>query len=159
MRKSVFIAAIIIVCIILALVVRIGLVPPRRPNVSITFRGFTNNSAGGRVGVFAVSNHEPSAVEWSGPVLEFPTPTNVMGQSGQFVPAHAMVPAGASVTLTVSSPANQSSWAVYLRVYPDVGTAREIRWLVLDTLPKIGFKPANQIRAYGIESEWIQGER
>jgi hypothetical protein len=157
MRKGAFIATILILFITFALVIRIGLAPPRRPNISITFRGYTNNSAGARVGIFAVSNHEPSTVEWFGPVIEFPTPTNVMGHSGQFVPTHSMLRAGASTMLTVPPPSNHSLWAVHLRVYPDVGAAREIRWFVLDTLPKVGFKPGNQTRAYGIESDWIEG--
>ena len=60
MRKGAFIATILILFITFALVIRIGLAPPRRPNISITFRGDTNKSAGARVGIFAVSNHEPS---------------------------------------------------------------------------------------------------
>ena len=155
MSKSAIIVTILILVIVSAAVIRIALESPRRPNVSIAFLDYTNDSSGIRIARFVVSNSEASTVEWPAPIVSVQTPT---GEIGHSVRGGAILGAGALTTLTIPPPTNQS-WRIHLRVYPDIGTTRELKRIVTYALLRVGLRPRYQTMPYGIDSDWIESEK
>ena len=159
------------------LVIQVGFGSPRRPNVSITFLGYANDSTNSRLAKFAVSNLSSSAVTQLAPflVVERPagltsvpggsfgfqirTPTGWTAPSNGFLPGNAVLGAGASEVLGFAPPTNEPLWRIHFRVHPDVGATAVIKRKVAYALWGIGLRPTYNMMPSGFDSDWIEGER
>jgi hypothetical protein len=150
---------------------------PRCPNVSLAFLGYTNDSTGSRLARFLVTNHDNSGISQWTAFLVIKTPAGLesvpggsfgfkvqapagwMPQSKSFLPGNRVLGPGASEVVGFLPPTNQPLWRIHLRVHPDVGAILDIKGKVAHAMWRIGLRPRYQEMLYGIDSNWIEGER
>jgi len=132
--------------------------PAGRPNVSVTFVGYTNDTGGSRLAMFAISNLSASAV-FRAPGYDIQTPKGRMAQSGRFLPKGTQLNAGMSEVVVLPPPTNQSPWKVGVVVYPDIGLARTIKWGVTRALMRVGLPTQYRIKRYAIDSDEVESQK
>jgi hypothetical protein len=137
--------------------------PAGRPNVSITFLGYTNDTTGTKLARIAVTNLNTSAVFAYAPLVETPSLTtsadSTYYHSGGDSRWHAMLGSGASDTFTILTPTNESPWRLQLYVYPDRGAVRVfIKDVVGICCMSIGIMPRFMRMPYEIKGDWIKSE-
>ena len=147
--------------------------PPGRPNISITFLGYTNDATGVRLSLFALTNLNPSTIFVYAPNIEMQSPNdpsdaiNYWPGYNQWQQLHSQLDEGASVKFTMIPPTNQSPWRLSCLVYPDRGKSVKNRLKVVVSLSclSVGVWPlfANFLpmdgafrHPYNIEGDWIK---
>ena len=157
MRKLVIIATLLLIAPLLALVLLVMTQPPRKPNIAITFLGYTNNPTGSRLATFSVKNLDGSAVNAWGPFVWLKTNTNIIGfaQPGSTDVGGLLNP-GALKVITLPPPTNSMPWKIEIRADHDFGTWREIKCFIMYKLIALHLKPRYGNRGSSIESEWIK---
>jgi hypothetical protein len=147
----------------LILVALLGLVtwavlqpPAARPNVTVRFAGYTNDTTGTRLAVFTVSNTGPSAVRrLSNYRIQIPTATRWTNLSARLLSGGGSVlQAGSSETVTVPAATNQS-WRVSLSVSPEVGSMPDMRGSIAEAARLAGLPTRYRNMSYGVPSDWI----
>jgi hypothetical protein len=138
--------------------------PAGRPNVSIAFLGYTNDTSGTRLARIAVTNLNASPVFAYRPLIEVPSPTEPAGlafyESFGGSRWHSLLGSGASDTFTIPVSTNQSPWKLTLLVYPDRGPAKVfIKGVAGISCMSIGLMPRSLRMPYDIESDWIHSEK
>jgi hypothetical protein len=137
--------------------------PARRPGISITVLGYTNNAAGVRCVRIGVSNPMASPVELYAPFIEIPSPATPGGSAiynpgGGFV-WDSVLGGGGATNLTLQLPANQSLWRVSFYAYPDVGATRVWKRVVFYSFAKVGLKPRYQTMPFFLKGAWIGNQK
>ncbi|HTA29907.1 MAG TPA: hypothetical protein VK731_05460 [Candidatus Cybelea sp.] len=157
-RTTIFaLLAIVVVAALLVLRWVASQPPAGRPNITITFLGYTNNSSGTNLAVIAIANHNPTPVQRIGINLQLLAADG----SDPHLPSISLripatnLPAGAVETLFIPPPAGQSPWILRAMVYPDVGTSRTIKTTAFYLLLKIGMHLNYQTMPYGFQSPQI----
>jgi hypothetical protein len=138
--------------IIIALLAWIAFLPPlSRPNISLTFLGYTNDAAVGQLADFTVTNLSTSPVAVFRPVIEIPDPKAPAGlafdQSHRPIHFLSALGSGESTHFTIPTPTNQSPWRLTLLADPDIGFAQAVKRFVTR---QGGRMP------YEIQSQWFQ---
>ena len=155
----------VIAVMIGGLVTWVALQPaPSRANASVTFLGYTNETSGARLARFAVTNLSAFAVVRTATyVIEMPSAKGWMPRSAGFLPWNRVLAVGASETITLPPPANDSPWKIgvggpgapekiislpppannspwklLIYVNPDAGAARGIKRVVASALVRVG---------------------
>jgi hypothetical protein len=130
--------------------------PAARPNVTVTFVGYTNNTTGARLAAFMVSNASPSAVRrLSHYRIQIPTTTRWTNLSeGWFAGGGLEMPARSSETVTVPAVTNQP-WRVSLTVSPEVGIVRDLMGSIAETARSAGLRTRYRNMSYGVQCDWI----
>ena len=106
--------------------------PPGRPNISISFLGYTNDVAGTRLARLAITNLNYSTIFAYNPSIEIQSPTEPRGYTNywpgynQWQRLHSKLDEDASINFTIIPPTNQSPWRLRFLVYPDVGVTHGI---------------------------------
>jgi hypothetical protein len=123
--------------------------------VTLSFQGFTNNTAGHPLAVFVLSNRSDHVISRAA-IYE------VRGRSGshaaEYTPA-SLLPPGQSENISISAPTNQEPWRMYLlcsrdgwrRKFSDwlgVGSRQPLRALVPERLQGV---PRQYVRSAWIE--------
>ena len=135
--------------------------PPGRPNVSITFLGYTNDPTGARLARIAITNLDNSAVYAYRPLVEIPATASPTGLA-YYPPAgdthwHLIVGGKASGTLTVPTPTNQPRWKLTFLAYPDFGTARiAVERVVSLSCLSVGLVPRYLRLPHELEGDWVK---
>jgi hypothetical protein len=137
--------------------------PARRPGISITLLGYTNNTAGARCARIGVTNLLASAVELYLPEIEVRSPATPGGSafyhSGSGFVWDCVLSGGGATNLTLQLPTNQPLWRVSLYAYPDVGAARVWKRVVFYTFLKVGLKPRYQTMPFFLKGAWIGSQK
>jgi hypothetical protein len=148
--------------------------PPGRPNISITFLGYTNDATGTRLANIAVTNLNASTIFVYEPNIETRVPTDSRGYENYFSGVncswHSMLDRGASGSFTIPPPTNQSPWRLSFLVYPDRGRGvkNRIKGVVSLSCLSVGLWPlfASLLpldgafrHPYNIEGDWIKNEK
>jgi hypothetical protein len=156
MRRVAIIAALLIIAPLFALVLLVMAQSPRKPNIAITFLGYTNSATGSRLAMFSVRNLEASPVNAWGPFIWLKTATNVIGfmQPGS-TDVGGLLAAGASKVVTVPPPTNYVAWTIEVRADHDFGTWREIKCFVMYKLIALHFRPRYGNMGFSIQGRWI----
>ena len=157
MAKRTFIVLSLILVAVVAVVTWAALQPPAaRPNVTVRFASYTNDTTGSRVAAFTVSNASPSAVRLlSHYRIQIPTVARWTNLSGGWLPRGASVlPARSSETITVPATTNQS-WRVSLSVSPDVGIVRDMMGSIAEAAHFAGLRTRYRKMSYGVQCDWI----
>ncbi|HEV2434454.1 MAG TPA: hypothetical protein VG077_00490 [Verrucomicrobiae bacterium] len=150
--------------------------PPGRPNISITFLGYTNDATGARLARFAITNLNHSTIFAYNPNIEIQSPTeqgdvtNYWPGYNQWQQLHSTLDEGASINFTIIPPTNQSPWRLAFYVYPDRGKSAKntIKSVVSISCLSVGLWPlfAGSLpldgafrMPYDFESDWIKNEK
>jgi hypothetical protein len=148
--------------------------PPGRPNISITFLGYTNTATGNRLAKIAVTNLNPTTIFVYAPRIEIQAPTVSRGYEDYFTGVNcswdSMLDKGASGSFTIAPPTNQSPWRLSFYVYPDRGRGvkNSIKGIVSISCLSVGLWPMfaeilpinGAFRMpYNIEGDWIKDEK
>lgn len=151
--------------IVLALIVGIpvGLVtfalfqkPLKRPNMTVTFMGYTNDTSGTRLASFAVSNAGPSTVQRTSHYwIQIPTAKRWTNLSDGWLVGSVLAP-GSSETVVIPAATNQSSWRVSFYVSAEVGLMRDVMRSTAQLARDAGLRPRYRPVNYGVQSEWIE---
>ena len=130
--------------------------PPPRPNVTVKFRGYTNDVTGTRLAVFAVSNSSSDAVlRLSHYRIQIPTsPRWTDVSEGWLSSGGSVLPAGVVEAIVVPAATNHS-WRVTFSVSPDVGTVRSVLGSIAEASRSVGFRPRYVKMNYGVSCDWI----
>lgn len=130
--------------------------PPPRPNVTVKFSGYTNDVAGTRLAVFAVSNSSSAAVlRLSHYRIQIPTTFRWTDVSeGWLSSGGSVLPAGGGETIVVPAATNHS-WRVTFSVNPDVGIVRTVLGSIAEASRSVGFRPRYIRMNYGVSCDWI----
>lgn len=132
---------------------------PGPPNVSVTLLGYTNDSTGARLARFAVSNRSVSAVRTAQCQIQIPAATGWTSQPDGFFSGRRVLGAGASETLAVPWPTNQSSWRISMLAYTDAGHIAVSKWEMAAALLRGVLRPTEGVMRYEIDSDRIDGQR
>ena len=147
---------------------------PGRPNISITFLGYTNDATGTRLAKIAVTNMNASIIFVYEPHIELQAPTDPRGYEDYFSGVncswHSTLDRGASGSFTIPPPTNQSPWRLSFYVYPDRGRSAKntIKGVVSISCLSVGLWPLfarflpldGAFRMpYNIEGDWIKNEK
>jgi hypothetical protein len=138
--------------------------PTGRPNVSVTFLGFTNDATDRLLAHFAVSNLSASAV-YRQPYyfVHLTSPTEPESSTSYQppgpLPGTSVLRAGASEILSIPPPTNQSPWRISLRVYPDGTPVRFIKQRVSEVVRVVGLKPQYRDVYFVFRCDWIESEK
>jgi len=157
MTKQTLIILGLILVALLGLVTWAVLQPPAaRPNVTVRFAGYTNDTTGTRLAVFTVSNTSPSAVRrLSNYRIQIPTATRWTNLSARLLSAGGSVlQAGSSETVTVPAATNQS-WRVSLSVSPELGSMADMRGSIAEAARLAGLPARYRNMSYGVPSDWV----
>jgi hypothetical protein len=145
--------------------------PPGRPNISITFFGYTNDATGSRLAKIAVTNLNATTIFVYEPHIEIQAPTDPRGYEDYFSGVNcswdSTLDRGASGSFTIPPPTNQSPWRLSFYVYPDRGrgTKNTIKGVVSISCLSVGvwplfarFLPLDGAfrMPYNIEGDWIK---
>ena len=150
--------------------------PPGRPNISITFLGYTNDVGGARLARLAITNLNHSTIFAYNPSIEVQSPTNSSDVSNywpgynQWQRLNSKLDEGASIKFTIIPPTNRSPWRLLFYVYPDRGRSAKntIRGVVGISCLSVGLWPLfwkvlpldGAFRMpYNFESDWINNEK
>ena len=150
--------------------------PPGRPNISITFHGYTNDVAGARLAKLAITNLNHSTIFAYNPSIEIQSPTDPGGFTNywpgynQWQRLHCKLDEGASINFTIIPPTNASPWRLLFYVYPDRGggVKNTIKGVVSISCLSVGvwplfarFLPLDGAfrMPYNFESDWINNEK
>ena len=161
MTKQTLIVLGLILVALLGLVTWAVLQPPAaRPNVTVRFAGYTNDTTGTRLAVFTVCNTSPSAVRrLSNYRIQIPTATRWTNLSARLLSGGGSVlQAGSSEMVTVPAATNQS-WRVSLSVSPEVGSMADMRAAMMGSIAEAarlaGLPARYRNMSYGVPSDWI----
>jgi hypothetical protein len=145
--------------------------PPGRPNISITFLGYTNDAAGTRLAKIAVTNLTATTIFVYQPHISIQALTDPSGYEHYFSGVNcswqSMLDRGASGSFTIPPPTNQSPWRLSFYVYPDRGRSvkNTIKGVVSFSCLSVGlwpmlwkFLPLGGAfnHPYYIEGDWIK---
>lgn len=120
-------------------------------NVAVTFAGFTNDSTGTRMAVFAVTNlGNRTAWRWSGCSLE-----GGGLRASMFVGPSALLKAGATEVITFAAPTNLAPWRATLLCAENDWRRKLFSLTGSKGLPN-SWRPAFRCRA---SSEWIREQQ
>lgn len=148
--------------------------PPGRPNISITFLGYTNDTTGTRLAKIAVTNLNATTIFAYEPRIEIQAPTDSRGYEDYFSGVNcswdSTLDSGASGSFTIPPPTNQLPWRLSFYVYPDRGRGVKntmkgvvsISCLSVGLWPLFGrFLPLDGAfrMPYNIEGDWIKNEK
>jgi hypothetical protein len=148
--------------------------PPGRPNISIAFLGYTNDTAGARLAKIAVTNLNSSTIFVYQPKIELQAPTDPSGHENYFSGVNcswrSMLDRGASGSFTIPPPTNQSPWRLSFFVYPDRGRSAKniIKNVVSLSCVSVGLWPLFEKvlpldgafrLPYSIEGDWIRNDK
>jgi hypothetical protein len=147
---------------------------PGRPNISITFLGYTNDATGTRLAKIAVTNLNASTIFIYQPHIEIQALTDARGYEDYFSGVNcswdSTLDSGASGSFTIPPPTNQSPWRLSFYVYPDRGRGvkNTIKNVVSISCLSVGLWPLfarflpldGAFRMpYNIEGDWIKNEK
>jgi hypothetical protein len=147
---------------------------PGRPNISITFLGYTNDTTGIQLAKIAVTNLNATTIFVYEPHIEIQAPTDSRGYEDYFSGVncswHSMLDSGASGSFTIPPPTNQSPWRLSFYVYPDRGKSvkNSIKGVVSISCLSVGLWPMfwkylpldGAFRhPYNIEGDWIKNKK
>ena len=147
---------------------------PGRPDIAITFLGYTNDSSGTRRANIAVTNLNPTTIFIYQPHIEIQAPNDARGYEDYFPGVNcawkATLASGASDSFTIASPTNSSPWRLSCYVYPDRGRSAKntIKNIVSTSCLSAGLWPLfarflpldGAFRMpYAIAGDWIQQEK
>ena len=147
---------------------------PGRPNISIIFLGYTNDTTGARLAKIAVTNLNASTVFVYEPHIELQAPTDSRGYEDYFTGVNcswdSMLDKGASGSFTIPPPTNRLPWKLSFLVYPDRsrGAKNTIKGVVSLSCLSVGLWPMfarflpldGAFRMpYNIEGDWIKNEK
>jgi len=145
--------------------------PPGRPNLAITFCGYTNDATGLRLAKIAVTNLNATTLYVYEPRIEIQAPTDSRGDADYFSGVNcawgAMLDRGASGSFTIPSPTNPSPWRLSFYVYPDRGggVKNRLKRVVSISCLSVGLWPLFYKSLpidgafnmpYNIEGDWIK---
>ena len=148
--------------------------PPGRPNISITFLGYTNAATGTRLAKIAVTNLNPTAIFVYQPHISIQALTDPSGYEHYFSGVNcswsSMLDRGASGSFTIPPPTNQPPWRLSFLVYPDRGRSAKntINGVVGFSCLSVGVWPlfwkylplgGTFNHPYYIEGDWIKNEK
>lgn len=146
---------------------------PGRPNVAITFLGYTNDTTGTRLAKIAVRNLNATTIFAYAPRIEIWAPRDARGYedyfSGVNCPWHSTLDPGASGSFTIPPPTNQLPWRLAFYVYPDRGRGvkNTMKNVVSIACLSVGLWPMFERflplggafrMPYTIEGNWIKNE-
>jgi hypothetical protein len=147
---------------------------PGRPNISITFLGYTNDTTVTRLAKIAVTNLNATTIFVYKPHIEIQAPADSRSYEDYFSGVncswHSMLDNGASGSFTIPPPTNQSSWRLSFYVYPDRGRGvkNTMKRVVSISCLSVGLWPlfANFLpldgafrMPYNIEGDWIKNDK
>lgn len=138
--------------ILIAVLAWVALLPPlARPNLSLTFLGYTNDIGGGQLAAFAVTNLSASTVAVYRPMIEIPASNAPAGlafdHSHRPIRFYSVLGSGASAQFTIPMPTNQLPWKLTLLADPDIGFGRAVKHFVTREGRRM---------PYEIQTHWFQ---
>ena len=131
--------------------------PAGQPQISVTFLGFTNDSAGARRATFAVSNSGTTFVRRESHYrFQAETATRWTNFADGYLPGGAgLINPRGSELLSVPAPVHDGPWRIYFSVSPDVGVVRDTMDSTVLALRSLGFKTRYRKMSYGFHSDRI----
>jgi hypothetical protein len=126
------------------------------PNVSIKLLGYTNDSSGTPLAMFAVTNLSPFTIFVYRPTIAIKAPTEpggftyyFQGDTNQWPQFHSELGGGMSGNLAIPPPVIQSPWRLSFLAYSDLGAAQIIK----------RFVTGRRYMPFEIQSDWIESEK
>ncbi len=131
---------------------------------SVIYRGFTNDGAGSKLGVFVITNASDSTcVRKSRYWLQVPSITRRSGKtirSGSFLGSVATLKPGQFETVLVPVPTNGEAWRLYVFTRRDESVLKTVaRDMITKPADRLGFRDfGDKFRnsECGIPSEWVE---
>lgn len=157
MTKQTLIVVGLLLLALVALLTWAVLQPPAaRPNATVRFVGYTNDTTGIRLAMFTISNASPSAVRrLSNYRIQIPTAGRWWNLSARLLSGGGSVlQAGSAETVTVPAVTNQS-WRVSFSVSPELGIMGDTMGSIAEAARSAGLPVRYRNISYGVPSDWI----
>lgn len=138
--------------------------PAARPNVSITFLGYSNEIAGDHKGLvqIAITNLDATTIFIYEPVVKSSESTTASLSWTGYQPAdiarwNKTLDGGVATILTFTAPTNQNPWKIGFYVYPNQERKQLlVTRIVVTSCLSVGVLPRHYMRMpYDVESDWI----
>ena len=130
--------------------------PAGRPDVSVTFLGYTNDAVGTRLASFAISNASRADVlRITAYQLQIPAPKRWTNIFAGRMAGDKVLGSGNRETLTIAVPTNVQVWRAWFNLSTDVGVVPEVMQFLSHAAQRVGIPPMYRIRLHGVYSDWI----
>ena len=131
--------------------------PAGRPDVSVTFLGYTNDAVGTRLASFAISNASRADVHRFTPYrIQIPSSNRWASVSNGWIAGDKVLGIGKFETVTINAPTGVQMWRASFMVSTDVGAVPGMIRFVADSMRRIGLPVQRYTtRTHGVCSDWI----